>query len=272
MNELLKRVIVAVIAIPVLVWIILEGSWYFFGLISIIAIGGQYEFYSLAEQKGAKPQIYSGILLSVLVLISVQIGLNNFFIATFIFLFLVITGIEMYRNNHSAIINGAVTFLGVVYPSFFLATLIFLRFNIENTGISSAGGFILSLFVAIWICDTFAYFIGKAIGKHKLFERVSPKKSMEGAIAGLFGALLVFLAVYYFRWYIIPLELALLTGIAVGIFGQFGDLVESWYKRDATVKDSSHILPGHGGLLDRFDSLIFVSPVLLIIYLIYISF
>jgi phosphatidate cytidylyltransferase len=125
----------------------------------------------------------------------------------------------------------------------------------------------MTLFVAIWACDTFAYFVGKSIGKHRLFERVSPKKSIEGALGGLAGAVLAFLAVYYFEWYNISLELSLISGLIVGTFGQFGDLVESWFKRDAGIKDSSHILPGHGGILDRFDSLIFVAPVFMIIYL-----
>ena len=88
-----------------------------------------------------------------------------------------------------------------IYPSLFLASLLFLRNNIEKINISSAAGFILTLFVSIWACDTFAYFIGKPLGKHRLFEKVSPKKSIEGAIGGLAGALLVFISVHYSLWW-----------------------------------------------------------------------
>ncbi|HHE54472.1 MAG TPA: phosphatidate cytidylyltransferase, partial [Caldithrix abyssi] len=121
---------------------------------------------------------------------------------------------------------------------------------------------------AIWICDTFAYFLGKQFGKHRLFERVSPKKSWEGAVAGLVGALLTYLLVYFLQIIPITIYVAIVGGLIVGIVGQFGDLVESWFKRDAKVKDSSNLLPGHGGILDRFDSVMFSSVAFLALYFI----
>jgi len=267
MKELLTRVAVAVVAIPFLVYLILKGGWYFFSLITIITIAGQVEFYNLAKQKDSIAQKIPGILLTVLILIAIHTGLSNNLIGLSFILLILIFGSEMFFNKSSAILNVSTTVAGIIYPGIFLASLLFLRNNIQQLDVSSAGGFILTLFVAIWACDSFAYFVGKSIGKHRLFERVSPKKSIEGAIGGLVGSIVVFLSVYYFEWYIISLELALLSGIIVGTFGQFGDLVESWFKRDASIKDSSHILPGHGGMLDRFDSLIFVSPVFMIVYL-----
>ncbi len=267
MKELFARVAVAVVAIPFLVYLILQGGWYFFTLITIITIGGQVEFYNLAKQKNSFPQQTSGIVLTVLILIAAQTGLTNNMIGITFILLVLVFGYEMFKNKGSAIVNVSSTTAGVIYPGVFLATLLFLRNNVEVLGVSSAGGFILTLFVSIWACDTFAYFVGKSIGKHRLFERVSPKKSIEGALGGLAGSVITFLTVYYFEWYSISLELAIVSGLVVGVFGQFGDLVESWFKRDAKIKDSSHILPGHGGLLDRFDSLIYVSPIFMIIYL-----
>ncbi len=267
MKELIARVAVAIVAIPLLVYLILEGGWYFFALITIISIAGQMEFYNLARQKESLSQVVPGILLTLIMLYSVQAGLNNS-LTGFVFILLVIVfGYEMFNNKSSALLNISTTLAGVIYPGIFLAGLLFLRNNIQQLGVSSAGGFILTLFVSIWACDTFAYFVGKSIGKHRLFERVSPKKSIEGALGGLAGSIAAFFAVYYFEWFLISLELALISGLIVGVFGQFGDLVESWFKRDAKIKDSSHILPGHGGMLDRFDSLIFVSPFFIIIYL-----
>jgi len=269
MKELFKRVAVAVIAIPLLVFIILEGSWYFFTLIAIIAIGGQLELYNISRAKGGIPQTFSGLLITIALLFIIQLGPGNYLLIIVISGLLFLTVFEMFNNKGSAILNTAITLLGILYPGIFLAMLLYLRSNAQNMGISSAGGFILTLFVSIWACDSFAYFIGVAIGKHRLFERVSPKKSIEGAVAGICGSFLVFLTVYYFKWYDIPLAIAVWTALCTGVIGQAGDLVESWFKRDAQVKDSSHILPGHGGLLDRFDSLILISPFLMIIYLFY---
>ena len=267
MKELLTRVIVALLGIPLLVFLIWQGDWYFFTLLIIISIGGQIEFYNSAKQKEINSQYFPGILATFLVLLLVNNGINNLIVISLILTTLFIFIFEMFRTQSSAIPNIAVTFLGIIYPGLFLASLLFLRNNIENLSISSAPGFILTLFVSIWACDTFAYFVGMPLGKHRLFEKVSPKKSIEGAIGGLAGALLVFISVHYLNWYNISLEIAIISGLVVGIFGQIGDLIESWFKRDSGVKDSSSILPGHGGFLDRFDSLIYVSPIFYIIYL-----
>ena len=123
----------------------------------------------------------------------------------------------------------------------------------------------MMILIMIWICDTFAYMFGILFGKHKLYEQVSPNKTIEGAVAGLVGSVLTVIIVKALG--IIPMDWlsAIILGLTVGTFGQMGDLVESWFKRDAGVKDSSAILPGHGGMLDRFDSLLFLSPSLMIL-------
>jgi phosphatidate cytidylyltransferase len=134
------------------------------------------------------------------------------------------------------------------------------------------GGFtVIAVFASVWVCDSAAYFAGRAFGKHKLFERVSPQKTWEGAIAGFVTAILTFvLAAELFLPYM-TLGNAIVCGGIVGSFGQIGDLVESLFKRDAGVKDSSSLVPGHGGVLDRFDSLLFISP-LVFLYLDFIVF
>ena len=123
------------------------------------------------------------------------------------------------------------------------------------------GWTVVTLLASIWICDTAAYFGGLTWGRHRLFERVSPKKSWEGAVFGFAGAVATFWVGHLTVVdYLTPTH-ALALGAIVGIFGQVGDLVESRFKRDAGVKDSSSFLPGHGGIYDRFDSLVFLAPI-----------
>jgi phosphatidate cytidylyltransferase len=121
------------------------------------------------------------------------------------------------------------------------------------------------------VCDSAAYFVGRAFGRHTLFERVSPKKTWEGAIAGFFFAVGAFLLARFLVLPYLSVSDALICGTIVGLFGQIGDLAESLLKRDAGVKDSSQLIPGHGGVLDRFDSIMFVAP-LIFLYLDFVVF
>lgn len=268
MSELLTRILVAVAAIPFLIFLIWRGDWYFFTLIASIVLTGQWEMYHLARQKGAHPATVAGTLLSIALLLFFQMGINPLIAALALIVLLYLFLGEMFYNQGSAFLNTAATLAGVVYPGLLLSGILFLRVHMTQAGTDSARGFIITLFFAIWANDTFAYFAGRAFGRHKLFERVSPKKSIEGAIGGILGSLLVFFTVYFAGWYALSLQLTIISGLITGIFGPLGDLVESWFKRDAGIKDSSHLLPGHGGILDRFDSLIIVTPALLTAWLI----
>jgi len=273
MKELPKRIFVAVLGIPLLLFIIYQGGIYFFGLTVVIDAAGQWELYKMSENRGAKPQRYIGILFGLLLLGAVQFGNPTWLAAVFFSLIIIIFAAEMFRNTGSALLNTGSTLLGIFYPAVFLAAMIYLRNNVNNIlpAEENAGAyFTIALFISIWICDTFAYFFGKAFGKHKLFQRVSPNKTIEGAAAGVAGALLVFILLRISNILLISWEFAVICGLLSGIIGQLGDLVESWFKRDAGVKDSSNLLPGHGGMLDRFDSLLFVSPAYLILYFLWV--
>jgi phosphatidate cytidylyltransferase len=124
---------------------------------------------------------------------------------------------------------------------------------------------LLGVFLLIWTNDTFAYITGKTFGKHKLYEKVSPKKTIEGFIGGFIFSLLAgyFIAVY---WLNASIVVWLLLSVITSIFGTLGDLIESKFKRIASVKDSGRIMPGHGGVLDRLDSIIFVAPIVYLFY------
>ncbi|HEX9740327.1 MAG TPA: phosphatidate cytidylyltransferase, partial [Ignavibacteriaceae bacterium] len=123
---------------------------------------------------------------------------------------------------------------------------------------------IISIFAAIWICDSAAYYGGTALGKHKLFARVSPNKTWEGAGFGFVFAVITIVLAKIIILNFLSLGTAIAIGIIIGLFGQIGDLIESLFKRDAGVKDSSSVIPGHGGIFDRFDSLLYTAPVILL--------
>jgi phosphatidate cytidylyltransferase len=217
---------------------------------------------------------------------------QEFLIVVLIFL-PVILCVELFRNKPGALANAAATLLGVFYVTFSLGSFVGIRelfvpadfpvyahFPVTGPGIPEGitdqvyrwGGFtVLSILGAIWVCDSSAYFAGRAFGRHKLFPRVSPNKTWEGAIAGFAGAVLTFVLFRQFSLPYLTLWQATVCGAIVGVFGQLGDLAESLLKRDAGVKDSSTLIPGHGGVLDRFDSLLFAAP-LLFFYLDFIVF
>jgi phosphatidate cytidylyltransferase len=201
--------------------------------------------------------------------------------------------IELFRGAPGALVNLSVTFLGAAYAGLFLGSLVGLRelfipedfpvyayFPLHGNTVTEDvagqlyrwGGYtVISLFASIWVCDSAAYFAGRAFGRHKLFVRVSPNKTWEGGVAGFAAALGVFqIARILVLPYMSVID-ALVCGVIVGVCGQVGDLAESLLKRDAGVKDSSSLIPGHGGILDRFDSLLFVAP-LVFVYLDFIVF
>ncbi len=271
MKELAVRVAVAIVGIPLLLFVILKGGVYFYLFVALVALIGQWEMYQLLKKKNSQPQMIPGLLLTQAVLGALYWGALPLFFVVGFGLLLLLFSAEMFKNQGSALMNTSATLLGVVYPGLFFAGLLFLREHVGallQHSYQQAGQFILVMFVSIWICDTFAYFFGMKFGKHRLFERVSPKKSWEGAVAGLLGALIVYFMVYFLKILPISLNVALVGGAIVGVIGQLGDLVESWFKRDAGVKDSSALLPGHGGILDRFDSVLFSSMAFLVFYFI----
>ena len=152
----------------------------------------------------------------------------------------------------------AVSFFGAMYTGLLLSSVLFIRMHIEA---SWGGLFVWCIFVSIWACDGLAYLVGRKIGKHKMAPRVSPKKSWEGFIAGEITCVVVWVGMSFIPGVNMGIGLAVLFGIVVGIAGVLGDLVESRIKRNSGVKDSGTLMPGHGGLLDRSDSMFLASIV-----------
>jgi phosphatidate cytidylyltransferase len=257
------RILVSVIAIPALVLLSYFGGVFFLCFVMIIAGLSFYEISIMAKAKGAIVNINAGLIAVIFLIINQY----RFFLNSSLFLiafFVVLLILELFRNNGSAIINLGSTLLCVFYTGIFGSTLIGIREFYQNlNGLYNNGGYlIISIFATIWICDSAAFFGGTALGKHKLFPRVSPKKSWEGAIFGFVFAVLAMVLAKNIVLDFLSLKDAIVIGLIVGIFGQIGDLAESLLKRDAGIKDSSNLIPGHGGIFDRFDSLLFSAPII----------
>ncbi len=300
-KSLPTRVGVAAVAIPLILWLTYEGGYFFFALVALISTLSLYEFYILQERKGSFPLKSVGLVLGFFVTAAfiyprfhlqlfrfleergVRLAMFSplqFLLVILLLFLLLVLVIELFRKKGSPSHNLGATITGVMIISLFFGCLIGLRevflygFPVNKfvtafpigeepqSVMDRWGAFtVMSLFATIWICDTAAYFIGSRFRKHKLHERVSPKKSWEGAIAGFVAAVLAMVAAQQIALEYLAMHQAVIVGVLIGCFGQVGDLVESRFKRDVGVKDSSALIPGHGGVYDRFDSVVFVSPI-----------
>ncbi|HOV93234.1 MAG TPA: phosphatidate cytidylyltransferase [Candidatus Kapabacteria bacterium] len=287
MNELAKRTIVGIIGVPLVLLIIYLGGWYYFIAFAFLFSVGLWEFYRLAKAKGYNPLTVLGIISGLSILFSIYLiftfsyithNVGSIFIAMIqqiLILFIILFTVSLFRNNGNTIANISTTFGGLVYLLIPFSSLIILRFfynYLFSLGITNNTNWAFYLFVffaTIWICDSCAYFIGKKWGKHKIAPSISPKKSWEGGIAGLISGILSFWLLGLALKIDLPISILLLDGLIIGTFGQIGDFIESSFKRDANVKDSGKLFWEHGGVLDRFDSIMFSAPVLLLVLIIY---
>jgi phosphatidate cytidylyltransferase len=261
--DIARRVIVSVVAIPIILFLSYAGSYYFLGLILLIGIVSFIEFGMLASNKKIFANKIIGIL-SVLFLI-----INEFFHLIDLFPVLIIISAlilltEIFRKKENAISNVGATLLGIFYIGLFASTLVSIReFYPRIDDLYTRGGLIIiSMLASIWICDSAAYFVGTKLGKHKIIPRISPSKSWEGAIAGFVFSVLTMIIAQNILIGFLTIKDVIILGVIIGIIGQLGDFVESMIKRDSGAKDSSGLIPGHGGMFDRFDSLLFSAPVI----------
>ena len=264
-SSMLLRILASLIFIPCFIVITIRGGVHFLALIDIIIFVGIWEFYSMMESKGIRP--YKGIgILSGIVLSWYVFFRNGMYANLFLTLVLLsIMGLELTRKDDGrrmTIYHISATLLGVIYVGFLGSHLVMLRELPLVAGLEYAYGssFVLLAFVITWSCDTGAYFIGTLIGKRQLLPRVSTHKTWEGFFGGIvFAVAASIVASYTFAGYL-NVWWAIVLGAVAALLGQLGDLVESMIKRDAGIKDTSATIPGHGGVLDRFDSLLFTSP------------
>lgn len=264
------RVLSAVVFLPLLVLMARTGGVVYL-LFTLAVIGlGLREFYTLLEAKGLSPHWKSGMFAVLVLPIAGYLRAQTHRVeewhlgAFFTVLIGAVLLAELRRGaGKQAVANSAATFLGVLYIGWLGSHIDLLRElpRFLHLPYGLGASFALLPFFLTWTCDTAAYSFGRLWGRTKMMPSVSPAKSVEGGVAGLLVAVgAAFAARAWFAPYLTVID-ALALGLLVGVFGQLGDLVESLLKRDAETKDSSRLIPGHGGVLDRFDSLLFTAPI-----------
>lgn len=283
MSEKIKNLLVRTVSGAVLLLVVLGAllwsNWSAGALFAVIMVGGVVEFYRLCRKGGVEPMRSIGIATSVALFVSAftifqQWGtpatdmVGRIVLGAILYIMLMVPAAfvcELWRKSPTPIANIATTLMGVIYVALPMSAILF----IPQLLVGEWSAWVMLAFISIiWINDIFAYLVGVSCGKHRLCERISPKKSWEGFFGGLLGA--VGVAVLYgylfdgniFVWGGLGL-IAALTGVA-------GDLVESLMKREVGVKDSGRMMPGHGGFLDRFDAL-FLSVPFVFVYLLLVK-
>lgn len=272
MSNLTKRVLTAVLGVPILLFVFYKGGIPFLILILGIISVGQIEFSRLLKEGGIRSEAPLGVISSLVLGVAAYFGYLEF-LSIFTLTVLIAFVLQLRKRELSGtVVELGATVLGVIYLGWFLSHAVLLRNICESPGIETytqkeqgirdAGFFYVVLVVACtFLNDTGAYFVGRWRGKRKLAPRISPGKTVEGTVGGIVCSILAGMVVnLIFRS---PLEdlWALSFGLIIGIVSVFGDLLESLIKRSVGVKDAGGILPGHGGVLDRFDSLIAAFPV-----------
>ncbi len=256
LREQTARVLTGIIGIPVVLFLLWLGGWWWRGTLLLLAWIGQVELYRMYRLTGHRPLVVAGLLMGGLVFVQDVLPL---WWPLSILLFLGLLLYVLFSRSTSPLADAAGTVFGVIYPAYFFFLLYRIRMPVSEAQREDFW-IALLLFLLVWSVDIGAYYVGRTFGKHRLFPQVSPGKTWEGAAGGVLAALLVGSLA---RWGWMPFMswvdvwvLALLVGVA----GPLGDLVESRFKRAAGLKDSGHLLPGHGGVLDRFDAMLFVVP------------
>ena len=254
MSSIASRVVVAVVGLPVVLLCVYYGGWWLFALVAFAAVIGVHEFVTMARPlRPLAPAVYIG---TVLGLLGAQKGgvvwLLGGFLTCVVFAFL-LSAISSTRAPATAAVGSTV--LGAAWIGLGLGHLLLLRrMAVEPRLIA------FTVLLTIFASDTFAYFGGRLIGRHKLAPTLSPGKTWEGFVVGsLAGVFVAFIALYQDRHHYLLIWEAVLLGLAVVVAGAAGDLFESMLKRDLQVKDTGSLLGGHGGVLDRIDALLFAS-------------
>ncbi len=271
-KNLISRIIVAAISIPIILWICYQGGGWLFGMVMLFALIAISEYLINEGHRPGGFYFWFGLLVVAFLLVSRYEAASGWFWVQFLFsgisgilIFFLISAMifatgtqspsELF-TRHSRLLWG-VFYIGVLYPYVYLLANSYPQLSYLKV---KGGDWLLFLFGVLWVGDTAAMGIGRWLGRHKLAPAVSPNKTVEGFIGGIVGALAIGVLMYFWKFHRLEWYHVLILAGGCSIFGQLGDLVESMWKRSIGIKDSSPIIPGHGGVLDRFDSLLFAAP------------
>jgi phosphatidate cytidylyltransferase len=270
MRNLIVRTISGVVLLGIVLGAAYGGKYAYSCFLMVVLLVGMWEFYNIAAATGAKPHRTLGLAAGIVLFITSFFLFDGFIsdmrssesvdmliggILYFSVLIPLCFVVELFHDSETPLRNVATTIMGIFYVAYPMALMLFIPILI--TGEWQPESFLFYLFI-VWGNDVFAYLTGITIGKHKMAPRISPKKSWEGFAGGIVGAM----AMGALGSYVVGGHLGMWLGLAVvvAITSVFGDFVESMFKREAGVKDSGKIIPGHGGILDRFDALLISSP------------
>jgi len=249
----LKRLVIALILLPVLyIYVMYLPPKYFLFLMTLLSTIGLAEFYAMCRIKGLF--LYSGLFWGA-ALLTVSFKSPNFFLQVLLFAALATMALRLFLKPDPAGSISAVS--AAVFGLIYIPGLLTFQMNLVKTG----PAWIVLLYASVWAADSMAFYVGKSIGKRKLYPEISPNKTVEGAVGSLLGGIAGALLIKVTILGQISIVNTVILGLVVGLSTIIGDLVESMFKRDAGVKDSSHILPGHGGVLDKLDGVTFAGPV-----------
>ena len=268
MNETLKRAISGAVYIVLLIFSITYSTESFFVLFGVFLLIAVFEFCELVHINKIFPVIIAVLMYGSVTYLETQ---NQPLSKNFDYTLLAVTLLISFQCIYF-LFNEKLYKVDTISKYLFLLGYIILPFIIITKIPFGIKGYnpkiIIGIFILIWTNDTFAYIVGKSIGKHKLYEKISPKKTIEGFLGGIVFAVIAsyLIATYYIEGKQTAQFIWLGFALIVGIFGTIGDLIESKFKRIANVKDSGTIMPGHGGILDRLDSVIFVAPFIFLFY------
>lgn len=257
MNEIVTRAISGAVFVIVIISALYLGSYSAFIVLSLFMTIGLLEFYKLFKNVDTANPNYKigavgGVSIFLALCLPTLFHLPNYFMLIALTPFPVLLISELYRNSVTTIQDTSITVLSWIY-----ITVPF--FMIYTINYSKGWEFSIGLFAIVWANDTFAYLTGKFFGKNKLFERISPKKTWEGTFGGIILAVLT--AYFYATNLSLDITFWVVSGFGIAISAIFGDLIQSLFKRTVRVKDTGTIMPGHGGVLDRFDAVIFAAPI-----------
>jgi phosphatidate cytidylyltransferase len=255
MSPLFSRLLVVVVLLPVVIGLVYLGGWWLFALALVGGLLALHELYAMARE--LRPLVLGGYLGYIVTLLALQLGgiqwMLGGLLATFVFAF-VVYGLGGVRQ--SATQSFGVTLLGVAWVGGGIGCLLLIR-DIPEFGFWAVMAVLFTVFAA----DTGAFFVGRAFGRHRMAPAISPKKSWEGLVGGLVAAVgMAFVILYKDRDEFLTIPQSLVLGLVIAIAAVLGDLFESAIKRDLDVKDSGNLLGGHGGVLDRLDSLLWAGP------------